>query len=87
MSTKWFLVKKPFFVLNRFLYKRIGKNSIDSHYEDSLAYFNGWKTKELLKLGIISPNSKASKNHNGFVGPIKDLTESELDRAKRIIRK
>lgn len=73
--------------LNRFLYKRIGKNSIDSHYEDSLAYFNGWKTKELLKLGIISPNSKASKNHNGFVGPIKDLTESELDRAKRIIRK
>jgi hypothetical protein len=41
---------------------------------------------KLLKLGIISPGSQASKNHGGFVGPTRSLTADELELAQRTIR-
>ena len=68
---------------NRFLIKRRG---YDSNSEDAINYWTGWCKNSLLKLGIISPDSSASKNHGGYVGPTKDLSSYELDRAQRIIK-
>ena len=58
----------------------------DSNPKDSLAYFNSWIDTALLNLGIIPPNSKASKNHNGFVGPVKELSEDQLEEAKEDVK-
>lgn len=70
--------------VNRFTAKL---KNMDSNPEDALRYFNGWYAGSLLNLGIIPPNSKASKNHAGYVGPTKSLTEVELEKAKSIIRR
>lgn len=58
----------------------------DSNAEESLRFFYGWHIKELLDLGIIPPNSTASKNHGGYVGPTRPLTEDELEDAKEYVR-
>lgn len=71
---------------NRFLFKRTGAKSIDSAPENSLNYFKGWHIKKLLDLGIIAPDTKASANHNGHIGPTRPLSDSELDFAKSVIR-
>lgn len=59
----------------------------DSNTEDAINYYNGWTAAQLLKLGIISPGSKASENHDGWVGPTKDLTADQLDYAKELVRR
>lgn len=58
----------------------------DSNAKDSLAYFNSWIDTALLNLGIIPPNSKASKNHGEFVGPTKKLSEDQLEEAKEDVK-
>lgn len=68
---------------NRFLHTLRG---YDSNPEEALRFFYGWHIKELLNLGIIPPNSTASKNHGGHVGPTRPLTEDELEDAKEYIR-
>lgn len=68
---------------NRFLQTLRG---FDSNAEDSLKFYKGWHIKELLDLGIIPPDSVASKNHGGFVGPTRPLSEEELEDAKEYIR-
>ena len=47
--------------INRFISKQKGFNS---NNENFLSYMNGWSTKKLLDLGVIPPDSTASKNHN-----------------------
>lgn len=69
--------------LNRFL----SKITFDSTKDSSVAYFNGWINNKLLDLGIIPPNSVASKNHNGFVGPTKSLSAKDLELAKTFIKR
>ena len=68
---------------NRFLHTLRGH---DSNAEEALKFYKGWHIKELLDLGIISPDSVASKNHGGFVGPTRPLTEEELEDAKEYVR-
>lgn len=68
---------------NRFLHTLRGH---DSNAEEALKFYKGWHIKELLDLGIISPDSVASKNHNGFVGPTRPLTDEELEDAKEYVR-
>lgn len=72
--------------LDRFIYKRMGDKGFDSSTEESIKYWTGSTMNKLLKLGIISPGSQASKNHGGFVGPTRDLTTDELDFAQRTVR-
>ena len=60
---------------------------VDSDKGRTLDYFIGWKNGKLLKLGIIPLDSEASKNHKGYVGPTKALSDKELELAKRIIRR
>lgn len=72
--------------INRFAIKRVGKNSIDSDSEDAVKFWTSSTINKLLNLGIISPGSVASKNHGGFVGPTRDLTAAELERAQRYVR-
>jgi hypothetical protein len=72
--------------INRFAIKRVGKNSIDSNTEDAIKFWTSHTINKLLDLGIISPGSVASKNHGGFVGPTRDLTAAELERAQRYVR-
>ena len=71
---------------NRFLIKKTGDKGIDSTSEEALKYWKGSTINKLLDLGIISPGSTASKNHGGYVGPTRDLTAEELERAQRIVR-
>lgn len=68
---------------NRFDFQLI---DADSKPEDSLEYFTNWVNSALLKLGIIPPDTKASKSHNGFVGPVKELPEDVLEEAKEIVK-
>ena len=71
---------------NRFLIKKTGDKGMDSTAEEAVKYWKGSTTNTLLKMGIISPNSTASKNHGGYVGPTRDLTSEELERAQRLVR-
>ena len=71
---------------NRFLIKKTGDRGIDSTSEEAIKFWKGSTTNSLLKMGIISPNSVASKNHGGYVGPTRDLTSEELERAQRLVR-
>ena len=68
---------------NRFLHTLRG---YDSNAEEALKFYKGWHIKELLNLGIIPPDSVASKNHGGFVGPTRALSEEELEDAKEYVR-
>ena len=68
---------------NRFMSTLRG---FDSNAEASLRFFEGWHRKQLLNLGIIPPDSTASKNHGGFVGPTRELSADELEDAKEYIR-
>lgn len=69
---------------NRFLIKL---RNYDSNVEDAVSYWNGWcKNTLLADLGVISPDSAASKNHDGYVGPTRDLSPRELEKAQRIVR-
>jgi hypothetical protein len=72
--------------LDRFIYKRMGEQGFDSNSEEAIKYWTGSTMNKLLKLGIISPGSQASKNHGGFVGPTRSLTADELELAQRTIR-
>ena len=72
--------------MNRFLTKMVGSKGMDSTPEEAAKYWKGFATNTLLNMGIISPNSTASKNHGGFVGPTRDLTSDELERAQRLVR-
>jgi hypothetical protein len=72
--------------LDRFIYKRMGDKGFDSSTEESIKYWTGSTMNKLLKLGIISPGSQASKNHGGFIGPTRDLTTDELEFAQRTVR-
>ena len=71
---------------DRFLYKLYGKKGYDANNKDAIDYWKSHIINQLLKLGIVSPDSTASKNHDGFVGPTRPLSEYELERAKRLIR-
>ncbi len=71
---------------NRFLIKKTGDKGMDSTSEEAIKYWKGSTTNTLLKMGIISPGSTASKNHGGYVGPTRDLTSEELERAQRLVR-
>ena len=71
---------------NRFLIKKTGDKGMDSTAEEAIKFWKGSTTNTLLKMGIISPNSTASKNHGGYVGPTRDLTSEELERAQRLVR-
>ena len=71
---------------NRFLIKKTGNLGIDSTPEEAIRFWKGHTTDNLLKMGIISPGSTASKNHGGYVGPTRDLTSKELERAQRFVR-
>ena len=68
---------------NRFLHTLRGH---DSNAEEALKFYRGWHIKELLDLGIISPDSVASKNHDGFVAPTRPLSEEDLEDAKEYVR-
>ena len=68
---------------NRFLHTLRG---FDSNADEALKFYKGWHIKELLDLGIIPPDSVASKNHGGFVGPTRPLSKEELEDAKEYIR-
>ena len=72
--------------MNRFLTKMVGDKGMDSTPEEAYKYWTGFTINTLLKMGIISPNSTASKNHGGYVGPTRDLTADELERAQRLVR-
>lgn len=71
---------------DRFLYKLYGKKGYDANTKDAIDYWKSHIINQLLKLGIVSPDSTASKNHDGFVGPTRSLSDYELERAKRLIR-
>jgi hypothetical protein len=71
---------------NRFLIKKTGAQGLDSTAEEAIKYWKGSTTNTLLNMGIISPGSAASKNHGGYVGPTRDLTSDELERAQRLVR-
>jgi hypothetical protein len=71
---------------NRFLMKFLGANGMDSTPEEAIKYWKGFTTNTLLKMGIISPGSVASKNHGGFVGPTRDLTSDELEYAQDLVK-
>ena len=71
---------------NRFLMKFLGKRGMDSTAEEAVKYWTGFTINSLLKLGVISPNSTASKNHGGFVGPTRDLTTAELEFAQDLVK-
>lgn len=71
---------------NRFLIKKTGSQGIDSTPEEAIRFWKSHTAESLLKMGIISPNSTASKNHGGYVGPTRDLTSAELERAQRFVR-
>lgn len=58
----------------------------NSDIEDAKKYFKGRTIGELLKLGVISPDSVASKHHGNFVGPVKPLDEDDLEYAKELVR-
>jgi len=60
--------------------------SFDSNIDDALQFWNWYRSKELLELGIISPGSAASANHGGWVGPTKELDEDDLMHAKRVLK-
>jgi hypothetical protein len=72
--------------LNRFIYKRMGDQGFDSNEEEAIKFWTGSTINSLLKLGIVSPGSQASKNHGGFVGPTRSLTADELEIAQSTIR-
>lgn len=63
---------------NRFIVKRKNYHSNNTRFR---AYLDGWKVKTLLSLGVIPPESEASKNHNGWVGPYKKLSADDLEQA------
>ena len=58
----------------------------DSNIKDALAFYRWYRQNELLNLGIIMPNTAASKNHGGYVGPSKRLSKEELLKIKRILK-
>lgn len=60
--------------------------SFDSNIDDALQFWNWYRSKELLELGIISPGSAASTNHGGWVGPTKELDKDDLMHAKRVLK-
>lgn len=60
--------------------------SFDSNISDAIQFWNWYRSKELLNLGIISPGSTASTNHGGWVGPTKELDEDDLMHAKRVLK-
>lgn len=73
--------------VNRFLFKHLGsEHGIDSKPEEAVSFWEGWTALKLLDLGIIPPGSQASKNHEGYVGPTRDLTADELEFAQSLVR-
>lgn len=58
----------------------------DSDITSSINFWTWYRSSELLKLGIISPGSEASRNHGGWVGPTTELDKDDLRFAKRIIK-
>jgi len=60
--------------------------NFDSNIDDAINFWKWFRMKELLNMGIISPGSAASANHNGWVGPTKDLDADDLAHAKRVIK-
>ena len=60
--------------------------NFDSNIDDARQFWTWYRSKELLNLGIISPGSAASTNHGGWVGPTKELSDSDLMHAKRVLK-
>ena len=58
----------------------------DANMEEARQFWNWYRSKELLKLGIISPGSAGSANHGGWIGPTKKLDKEDLDYVKRLIK-
>jgi len=58
----------------------------DSNIPAARSFWEWFRASELLKLGIISPGSEASKNHGGWVGPTVDLDAEDINWAKRVIK-
>ena len=69
--------------INRFPFQ---VKQFDSTIPDALSFFKWYRQTELLKLGIIMPGSKASENHDGWVGPTKELSATDLVKAKKTIK-
>ena len=65
----------------RFVNKLYG---FDSEAKETLSYFNGRFSKELLDLGILKPGTKAAARH-GISGITRQLTDKEKDKLKRYI--
>ena len=68
---------------NRFIVKRKNYHSNNTRFR---AYLDGWRRRTLLKLGVIPPDSVASQNHNGWVGPYRKLTQEELEQAIETVK-
>ena len=61
-------------------------DKFDSNKEDAQAYWDSHTKNRLLKLGIITPGSVASKNHGGYIGPVKQLSPESKAAAEDYIR-
>ena len=61
-------------------------DQFDSTIQDALSFYTWYRQSELQNLGIILPGTKASDNHDGWVGPTRDLTDAERNKAKRILK-
>ena len=64
---------------NRFAIQLRGKDAFNSDPKASLDYLRANMNGSLLTLGVIPPNSLASRNHNNWVGPTRDLTEEQYE--------
>ena len=60
--------------------------TFDSNINAAEQYWKWRLLNDLLEMGIIAPNSAASKNHDDWVGPTKTLDKDDLKYAKRLIK-
>lgn len=58
----------------------------DSSNEGASNFYDGWMKKQLLDMDIVPPNSEASKRRDGYVGPVRKLSEEEIEKAKLFLR-